>query len=78
MADQVKNPFSDFLAILMDENNGESSSLEKDFEKFFEKGQKAASTRIRKKLTQIQKFCKDTKRLISQIKAERKAASTQA
>lgn len=49
-------------------------SLETDFHKFYEKGQAAAGTRVRKGLSELRKMCQDTRKNVQEVKAERKAA----
>lgn len=44
------------------------SSLEEDFEKFYDKGNGAAGTRVRKGLQEIAKFAKATRIDIQEIK----------
>jgi len=47
-------------------------SMETDVQKFYEKGQAAAGTRIRKGLSELKKKAQDMRNEIQQIKAERK------
>lgn len=47
-------------------------SLEADFEKFYEKGQAAAGTRLRKGLSELKNIAQDIRNEIQTIKAERK------
>ena len=49
-------------------------SLETDFHKFYEKGQAAAGTRVRKGLSELRKMCQDTRKNVQEVKSERKAA----
>ncbi len=49
-------------------------SLETDFHKFYEKGQAAAGTRVRKGLSELRKMCQDVRKDVQEVKAERKAA----
>jgi len=51
-------------------------SLEVDFHKFYEKGQAAAGTRVRKGLSELRKLCQDVRKDVQDVKAERKAAKT--
>lgn len=51
--------------------------LEQDFEKFYEKGQAAAGTRVRKGLSELRKMAQDVRKNIQEIKAERKAEKQQ-
>jgi hypothetical protein len=73
MSEELKSPWGEFLGIIGSDPEG-NVELEKDFERFYEKGQKAASSRIRKKLTELQKFAKEKKKEITRIKLERAAA----
>ncbi|MBT8385827.1 MAG: histone H1 [Ignavibacteria bacterium] len=49
-------------------------SLETDFHKFYEKGQAAAGTRVRKGLSELRKICQDVRKNVQDVKAERKAS----
>ena len=49
-------------------------SMETDVQKFYEKGQAAAGTRIRKGLSELKKKAQDMRNEIQQIKAERKGS----
>lgn len=49
-------------------------SLETDFHKFYEKGQAAAGTRVRKGLSELRKICQDIRKDVQEVKAQRKAA----
>lgn len=51
-------------------------SLETDFHKFYEKGQAAAGTRVRKGLSELRKLCQDVRKDVQDVKAERKAAKS--
>ena len=51
-----------------------TQSLETDFHKFYEKGQAAAGTRVRKGLSELRKICQDTRKNVQEVKSERKAA----
>lgn len=46
--------------------------LETDFQKFYEKGQAAAGTRVRKGLSELRKMCQDIRKDIQEVKAQRK------
>jgi len=48
-------------------------SLQPDFAKFYEKGQAAAGTRLRKGLSDLKKMAQDVRNDVQQLKAERKA-----
>jgi hypothetical protein len=47
--------------------------METDIEKFYEKGQAAAGTRIRKGLSELKKKAQDMRNEIQAVKNERKA-----
>ena len=49
-------------------------SLEVDFQKFYEKGQSAAGTRLRKGLSDLKKLAQELRNDVQKVKAERKAA----
>lgn len=51
-------------------------SLETDFHKFYEKGQAAAGTRVRKGLSELRKMCQDVRKNVQEVKVERKAAKS--
>jgi len=48
-------------------------NLEADFVKFYEKGQAAAGTRLRKGLSELRKLAQDARKEIQETKASRKA-----
>ena len=48
-------------------------SLTVDIEKFYEKGQSAAGTRVRKGLSDLKKLAQEMRNEIQDIKAQRKA-----
>ncbi len=48
--------------------------LEVDFQKFYERGQAAAGTRVRKGLSDLRKLAQEVRKDIQNVKAERKAA----
>jgi Histone H1-like protein Hc1 len=50
--------------------------LEVDFQKFYERGQAAAGTRVRKGLSDLRKLAQDVRKDIQNVKAERKAAKS--
>ncbi len=52
------------------------NSLETDFHKFYEKGQAAAGTRVRKGLSELRKMCQDVRKNVQEVKGERKAAKS--
>ena len=47
-------------------------TLETDFHKFYEKGQSAAGTRVRKGLSELRKLCQDVRKDVQEVKAARK------
>ncbi len=47
-------------------------SLETEFHKFYEKGQAAAGTRVRKGLSELRKMCQDVRKNVQDVKTERK------
>lgn len=51
-------------------------SLETDVVKFYEKGQSAAGTRVRKGLSELKKMAQDWRNEIQAVKAERKEGKT--
>ncbi len=48
-------------------------SLETDFQKFYERGQSAAGTRVRKGLSDLRRLCQDVRNDVQAVKAQRKA-----
>jgi ABC-type Zn uptake system ZnuABC Zn-binding protein ZnuA len=48
-------------------------NLHTDFEKFYEKGQAAAGTRLRKGLSELRKLAQDVRKDVQEVKARRKA-----
>ena len=48
-------------------------SLAVDVEKFYEKGQSAAGTRVRKGLSDLKKFAQEMRNEIQDLKAQRKS-----
>jgi hypothetical protein len=63
------NRYEDLLQAVRD--------LQTDFEKFFEKGQAAAGTRVRKGLSDLRKLAQEVRKEIQDVKAHRKAEKTQ-
>ena len=53
---------------------GLAQGLQADFEKFFDKKQNAASSRLRKGLKSIADICKAERKNISEVRNSRKAA----
>ncbi|HMU42369.1 MAG: histone H1 [Ignavibacteriales bacterium] len=47
--------------------------LEVDFQKFYEKGQAAAGTRLRKGLSDLRKLAQNVRKDVQDVKAQRKA-----
>lgn len=47
--------------------------LEADFQKFYERGQSAAGTRLRKGLSDLKKLAQDVRNDVQKVKTERKA-----
>ncbi len=47
-------------------------NLHTDFEKFYEKGQAAAGTRLRKGLSELRKLAQDVRKDVQEVKAQRK------
>ena len=47
--------------------------LETDFQKFYERGQAAAGTRVRKGLSDLRKLCQEIRKDIQDVKASRKS-----
>lgn len=47
--------------------------LETDFQKFYEKGQSAAGTRVRKGLSDLRKLAQEVRKDVQDVKAQRKA-----
>lgn len=52
-----------------------TESIRTDLIKFFDKGQKAAARRGRKSMSDLSKFCKATRKEISEVKNDRLSAS---
>jgi hypothetical protein len=48
-------------------------SLETDFQKFYEKGQAAAGTRVRKGLSDLRKLAQEVRKDVQDVKSQRKA-----
>jgi hypothetical protein len=51
--------------------------LETDFQKFYERGQAAAGTRVRKGLSDLRKLCQEIRKDVQDVKASRKATKQQ-
>jgi hypothetical protein len=47
-------------------------NLETDFQKFYDKGQAAAGTRLRKGLSDLRKLAQDVRKDIQEVKSSRK------
>lgn len=52
-------------------------NLHVDFEKFYEKGQAAAGTRLRKGLSELRKLAQDVRKDVQEVKAQRKTEKKQ-
>ena len=62
------NKYQDLLKAVQD--------LEIDFQKFYEKGQAAAGTRVRKGLSDLRKLAQEVRKDIQDVKAQRKSEKT--
>ncbi len=51
-------------------------TLEPDVVKFYEKGQSAAGTRLRKGLSELKKLAQDFRNDVQEVKAQRKASKS--
>jgi uncharacterized membrane protein len=51
--------------------------LETDFQKFYERGQAAAGTRVRKGLSDLRKLAQEIRKDVQDVKASRKAEKQQ-
>jgi len=51
--------------------------LETDFQKFYERGQAAAGTRVRKGLSDLRKLCQEIRKDVQDVKSSRKAEKQQ-
>lgn len=51
-------------------------SLEGDFQKFYEKGQAAAGTRLRKGLSELKKLAQDVRNDVQAVKQSRKGSAS--
>ena len=52
------------------------ASFEKDFVKFYEKGNKSAGTRVRKHMNELKRKAQDIRKEIQEIKAQAKTSDT--
>ena len=52
-------------------------SMETDFQKFYEKGQAAAGTRLRKGLSELRRVAQEMRKDVQEVKAQRKAEKQQ-
>jgi hypothetical protein len=50
------------------------ASFEKDFVKFYEKGNKSAGTRVRKHMNELKRKAQDIRKEIQEVKAQSKVA----
>ena len=62
------NNFNDFQKIL--------DEAKDDFEKFFDKENNAAGTRVRKHLQSLATLCKEGRKAVTEIKVSRKASKS--
>jgi hypothetical protein len=53
------------------------AAAEKDFTKFFDKGNAVAGTRVRKYCMDITNFAKETRKKVTDVKNARKAAASE-
>lgn len=51
-------------------------SLEGDFQKFYERGQAAAGTRLRKGLSELKKLAQDVRNDVQAVKTSRKGSAS--
>ena len=52
------------------------NTFEKDFVKFYEKGNKSAGTRVRKEMNVLKKKAQDIRKEVQEIKAQAKESGT--
>ena len=52
------------------------ASFEKDFVKFYEKGNKSAGTRVRKQMNELKKKAQEIRKEVQEIKAKDKTEET--
>lgn len=57
------------------ELKGLVENFEKDFTKFFEKGNKSAGTRVRKAMKELQRKAAEIRKEVQEIKTKEKAAA---
>ncbi len=53
------------------------ASFEKDFNKFYEKGNKSAGTRVRKAMNELKRKAQDIRKEVQEIKAAQQAEKEQ-
>jgi cytochrome c556 len=53
------------------------ASFEKDFNKFYEKGNKSAGTRVRKAMNELKRKAQDIRKEVQEIKAAQQADKSQ-
>lgn len=58
------NRFSEFKTLM--------EGMQDDFEKFYNKGNSAAGTRVRKHLQELAKLCKEVRNHVTEVKNSRK------
>ena len=52
------------------------TTFEKDFVKFYEKGNKSAGTRVRKEMNELKRKAQEIRKEVQEIKAKAKASET--
>lgn len=57
-----------------EEFNSVVEGMKSDFEKFYDKENNAAGTRVRKSLQELAALCKSTRKEVTEVKASRKEA----
>lgn len=62
----MANPYSKFEEIV--------TAMKTDFEKFYDKENNAAGTRVRKACQELAALCKETRKDVSEVKTARKEA----
>ena len=62
----MSNPYSKFEVVV--------TAMKGDFEKFYDKQNNAAGTRVRKACQELAALCKDTRKEVSEVKNARKEA----
>lgn len=62
----MSNPYSKFEEVV--------TAMKSDFEKFYDKENNAAGTRVRKALQELGALCKDVRKDVTEVKNARKEA----